>query len=87
MGNSKARVRSVGDREIIHEFTNQQHLKEVQEYHIAERKQVLERQQLHEAERRAELKFSQHQSLKKTAAVIAVLAVALGYVLRVTRDG
>jgi hypothetical protein len=87
MGNSKARVRSVGDREIIHEFTHQQLLKEKQEKQeneIAERIKVLERQQLqklHEDER------SQQQSLKKTAAVIAVLAVALGYVWRVTRDG
>ncbi len=76
IGDSKARVRSVGDREIIHEFTHQQHLKEVQEYEIAQRKKSMERQQLHEAERRAELKFSQEESLKKTGAVIAVLAVA-----------
>jgi hypothetical protein len=76
MDHSKARVRSVGDREIIHEFTHQQHLKEQQEYQIAKRKKSLERQQRYEAERRAELKFSQQESLKKTGAIIAVLAVA-----------
>jgi hypothetical protein len=76
MGNSKARVRSVGDREIIHEFTHQQHLKEEQENENAERKNLLKRQQLREDHRRAEQKDSQQQFFMKTGAVIAVLAVA-----------
>jgi hypothetical protein len=72
MGNSEARVRSVGDREIIHKFTHQQRLKERQENENAE----LKRQQLAEDARHAELKYLEQQLFMKTGAVIAVVAVA-----------
>lgn len=77
MGNSEARVRSVGDREIIHKFTDQQRLKKEQENENAYRNAELKRQQLREDARRAELKYLQQQSFMKTGAVIAVLAITM----------
>ena len=72
MGNSEARVRSVGDREIIHKFTDQQRLKEKQDNENAYRNAELKRQQLREDARRAELKYSQQQSFMKTVVVLAI---------------
>ena len=75
MGNSKSCVRSVGDREIIHSFTAQQHLKEEQQQKIEELK-MKHLMEVARRQREQEQIQSEQSDWIKAAAIIGFLAVA-----------